>query len=190
VPGNDNAYSGEVSQEGHRRTKRFALDHPQQACVGATGGDLRVTNPATRPIITHLPLEEFMEYFRLNHPPDRPILCNRSNCEKVADYLEVNEHRGEYFACAVHTSSEKHVIVLPNFARYDSRPASLPALEIEKSQAEVICSICDKQVTLQEDTCLDENGKTVHTDCHGSKFCKTTVRLRALLLDYKKGDAA
>jgi hypothetical protein len=115
-----------------------------------------------------------MKYFRLNHPPDRLILCNRSNCEDIADYLEVNEHGGEYLACAVHTSSEKHVSVLPNgvpnCARYESRPASLPALEMEKSKAEVICSICDKQVTLQEDTCLDEKGKTVHTDCHGRQI--------------------
>ena len=33
-----------------------------------------------------------------------------------------------------------------------------------------MCSICDKQVTLQEDRCLDENGKTVHTDCHGRQI--------------------
>lgn len=115
-----------------------------------------------------------MKYFRLNYPPDRLILCNRSNCEKIADYLEINEHGGEYLACAAHTSSEKHVTVLPNgvpnCAPYESRPASLPALEMEKSQAEVICSICDKQVTLQEDRCLDENGKTVHTDCHGRQI--------------------
>jgi hypothetical protein len=37
-----------------------------------------------------------MEYFRLDHPPDRLILCNRPNCEDIADYLEVNEHGGEY----------------------------------------------------------------------------------------------
>jgi hypothetical protein len=48
-----------------------------------------------------------MEYFRLDHPPDRLILCNRSNCEGIADYLEVNEHGGEYLACAAHTSSKK-----------------------------------------------------------------------------------
>jgi hypothetical protein len=54
-----------------------------------------------------------MEYFRLDHPPDRLILCNRSNCEGIADYLEVNEHGGEYFACAAHTISERHASVLP-----------------------------------------------------------------------------
>jgi len=31
-----------------------------------------------------------MEYFCLDHPPDRLTLCNRSNCEDIADYLEVN----------------------------------------------------------------------------------------------------
>jgi hypothetical protein len=120
-------------------------------------------------------LEDFMKYFRLDHPPDRLILCNHPNCEGIADYFEVNEHGGEYLACAAHTSSEKHVSVLPNgvpnSARYESRPAaSLPGLETEKSKAGVICSICDKQVTLQEDTCLDEKGKTVHTDCHGRQI--------------------
>jgi len=54
-----------------------------------------------------------MEYFRLIHPPDRLIVCSRSNCEKIADYLEVNEHGGEYLACATHTSSERHASVLP-----------------------------------------------------------------------------
>jgi len=54
-----------------------------------------------------------MEHFRLEHPPDRLILCNRSGCEDIADYLEVNEHGGENFACAAHTSSERHVSVLP-----------------------------------------------------------------------------
>ena len=119
-----------------------------------------------------------MKYFRLIHPPDRLILCSRSNCEEIADYLEVNEHGGETLACAAHTSSERHASVLPkgvpNCTRFESRPAALPVLEIEKSQSEVNCSICDKQVTLQEDTCLDENGKTVHTDCHGRQILQDT----------------
>jgi hypothetical protein len=54
-----------------------------------------------------------MEYFRLNHPPDRLILCNRSNCEDIADYLEINERGSEDFVCAAHTSSQRHVSVLP-----------------------------------------------------------------------------
>jgi hypothetical protein len=53
-----------------------------------------------------------MEYFRFDHPPDRLTLCNRSNCEHIADYLEVNEER-EDFVCAAHTSSERHASVLP-----------------------------------------------------------------------------
>jgi hypothetical protein len=71
-----------------------------------------------------------MEYFCLNHPPDRVIICNRSDCENIADYLEVNEQGTEHFACAAHTSSERHASVLPSgvpsCARYESRPASLP----------------------------------------------------------------
>jgi hypothetical protein len=41
-----------------------------------------------------------MKYFRLDHPPDRLILCNRSKCEDIADYLEVNEHGSENCFCA------------------------------------------------------------------------------------------
>ncbi len=54
-----------------------------------------------------------MKYFRLDHPSDRLILCNRSSCEAIADYLEVNEQGAEDFVCAAHTKSEKHVSVLP-----------------------------------------------------------------------------
>jgi hypothetical protein len=53
-----------------------------------------------------------MEYFRLEHPPDRLILCNRPNCEDIADYLELNQQGREDFVCAAHTSSEKHASVL------------------------------------------------------------------------------
>jgi hypothetical protein len=42
--------------------------------------------------------------------------------------LEINEHGGEYFACAAHTSSEKHASVLPkgvpNAEPHRSRPAA------------------------------------------------------------------
>lgn len=55
-----------------------------------------------------------MEYFLLEHPPDRLILCNRSGCEDIADYLEVNEQGCEDLVCAVHTSSVMHASVLPN----------------------------------------------------------------------------
>jgi hypothetical protein len=65
-----------------------------------------------------------MEYFRLDHPPDRLILCNRLNCEDIADYLEVNERGRESFACAAHTSSVRHASVLPkgipSAERYES----------------------------------------------------------------------
>jgi len=54
-----------------------------------------------------------MEYFRLDHPPDRLILCNRSKCKDIADYLEVNEHGREAFACAAHTSSVRYPSVQP-----------------------------------------------------------------------------
>ena len=71
-----------------------------------------------------------MEYFRLDHPPDRLILCNRSNCDDIADYLEVNEQSREEFVCAAHTSSQRHALVLPTgvpsrgAAQHRSRPAA------------------------------------------------------------------
>jgi len=54
-----------------------------------------------------------MEYFRFDHPPDRLILCHRSNCEGIADYLEIDEQGREDLVCAAHTSSEMHASVLP-----------------------------------------------------------------------------
>jgi hypothetical protein len=54
-----------------------------------------------------------MEYFRLDHPPDRLILGHRSNCKDIADYQEVNEQGLEDLVCAAHTSSERHASVLP-----------------------------------------------------------------------------
>ena len=69
-----------------------------------------------------------MEYFHLDHPPDPLILGNRSNREHIADYLEVNEPGREDFACAAHTSSERHVSVLPKGVPsadpHRSRPAA------------------------------------------------------------------
>jgi hypothetical protein len=58
-------------------------------------------------------LEDFMEYFRLDHPPDQLILCDRLNCEDIADYLELNEQGVEDFVCAAHTSSQRYATVLP-----------------------------------------------------------------------------
>ena len=66
-----------------------------------------------------------MEYFRFDHPPDRVILCDRSKCEEIADYLEINEQGHEDLVCAAHTSSERHASVLPegvpNAERYGSK---------------------------------------------------------------------
>jgi hypothetical protein len=33
-------------------------------------------------------------------------------------------------------------------------------------QTEVTCVICNKLVSLDGDTCADENGKAVHKDCY------------------------
>jgi predicted nucleic acid-binding Zn ribbon protein len=41
---------------------------------------------------------------------------------------------------------------------------------MQKPQLEIVCLICGKRVTPQEDTCVDENGKVVHTDCHAQQI--------------------
>ena len=41
---------------------------------------------------------------------------------------------------------------------------------METRLQEIFCSICDKRVTLQEDTCTDENRKAVHTDCYVNRI--------------------
>ncbi len=48
---------------------------------------------------------------------------------------------------------------------------------MEKTQQEIRCSICDRRVTLQEDTCADENGKPVHTDCYAKRILQDNDRL-------------
>jgi hypothetical protein len=41
---------------------------------------------------------------------------------------------------------------------------------MEKPQPEICCSIRDKPVTPQENTCTDENGRPVHTDCYAKRI--------------------
>ncbi len=53
-----------------------------------------------------------MKYFRLEHPSDKIVLCDRPRCERVADYLELDDHR-ESHVCALHTTSNKYVSGLP-----------------------------------------------------------------------------
>ena len=37
---------------------------------------------------------------------------------------------------------------------------------MQKLQVKLVCIICGKRVTLQEDKYVDGIGKVVHTDCH------------------------
>jgi hypothetical protein len=68
-----------------------------------------------------------MKYFCLDHPPDQLILCDRLNCEDIADYLEVNEDGREDFICSAHTSSERHASVLPRAIPRSEPHRSRPA---------------------------------------------------------------
>ena len=54
-----------------------------------------------------------MEPYQLEHPSDRIFLCIHSDRNEVADYLELSEGGCEEVFCASHTSSDKHVSVLP-----------------------------------------------------------------------------
>jgi hypothetical protein len=54
-----------------------------------------------------------VEYLRLEHPAERLIPCNRSQCDYIADSLETNVQRGDNFPCAFHTSSRRNASVLP-----------------------------------------------------------------------------
>ncbi len=53
-----------------------------------------------------------MEYFLLEHPWDRTVLCDYPGCDRVADYLELDGIR-ETHACALHTTSRKYLSGLP-----------------------------------------------------------------------------
>ena len=69
-----------------------------------------------------------MEYFLLEHPSDSTVLCDRPNCSRVADYLELDGNR-EAHVCASHTMSNKHVSRLPGRSpnpgsRCRTRPAT------------------------------------------------------------------
>ena len=63
---------------------------------------------------THTTQGTFMEHFLLEHPPDRLIRCDRSECKEIADYLELHEGGREDLVCATHTSSQRHASVLPS----------------------------------------------------------------------------
>jgi len=74
-------------------------------------------------------LELRMEFFHLHHPEDVTVLCDRKGCERVANYLEVDDHGREYRACAMHTASKTHASRLPTREPspdlpFRSRPAS------------------------------------------------------------------
>jgi hypothetical protein len=75
----------------------------------------------------HKSPEDLMGYFRFDHPPDRLILCHRSNCEDIADYLEINEQEREDLVCVAHTSSERHASVLPKGVPHPERHRSRTA---------------------------------------------------------------
>ena len=64
---------------------------------------------APNPVTLELP----MEFFRLHHPLNLIVLCDRKGCEQVADYLEVDDHGQEYRVCASHTDSKTHASRLP-----------------------------------------------------------------------------
>jgi len=73
-----------------------------------------------------------MEYFRLDHPPDRLILCSRSNCEDIADCLEVNEDGSERFClCCPHWQCKVRFGSGEDGAHCRTRPESIRCLRLD-----------------------------------------------------------
>lgn len=72
------------------------------------------------------------------HPVDR-FFCERSHCEEIDDYVEVNEQGDENFACAAPTSSERWVCVLPKGVSgaetHRGRSASAPRVDAPSRSA-------------------------------------------------------
>ena len=54
-----------------------------------------------------------LQYFQLEHLDNEMILCDRPNCEAIADYLEVELDGTEHRLCAFHTMSDKYASRLP-----------------------------------------------------------------------------
>jgi hypothetical protein len=53
-----------------------------------------------------------MQYFHLDQPLDEMVLCDREDCEGIADYLEVDDDGSEPRLCGLHTRSEKYAALL------------------------------------------------------------------------------
>ena len=45
---------------------------------------------------------------------------------------------------------------------------------MDNDELKLLCPMCEKQVTLREDTCTDENGEVVHTDCYAQRILQET----------------
>lgn len=45
---------------------------------------------------------------------------------------------------------------------------------MDNDESKLLCPMCEKQVTLGEDTCTDENGEAVHTDCYAKRILQET----------------
>ena len=57
--------------------------------------------------------DSVMQYFHLEQPLHELILCDRNDCEAIADYLEVADDGTEYRLCSFHTGSIKYASRLP-----------------------------------------------------------------------------
>ena len=65
-----------------------------------------------------------LQCFQFEHPSDELVLCDRHECEAVADYLEVELNGTEDCLCAFHTMSEKYASRLPTRAPTQSCPTA------------------------------------------------------------------
>jgi hypothetical protein len=46
---------------------------------------------------------------------------------------------------------------------------------VDNDQLKLLCPMCEKEITLREDTRTDENGKGVHTDCYMKRILQINL---------------
>jgi len=59
---------------------------------------------------------------------------------------------------------------------------------MEYPQAEILCPLCGKKVILQEDSCTDENGKAIHTECYAKHILGERIEPTVVVPDHKVTD--
>jgi hypothetical protein len=59
---------------------------------------------------------------------------------------------------------------------------------MEYPQVEILCPLCQKRVTLQEDSSVDENGKAIHTECYAKHILGERMEPTVIITDHAVAD--